>query len=205
MTKHKDFKFMAESEIVIPAIDEKIIQRNETFLSHYNEKVIRFPEELAACFLKHHGGIPEKQCFRMPEGSVRMICRFCTLLDYDEIPVPEVMTWRSTESDIRYDYSLDFLMNADPYSSRLYQSRGVLVPFAVIDTEGHNARSMHDMDLICLDYQESAEPSVVTWSFEESWASPEETVKVADSFAGLLEMLFERPADFPCTNECEYF
>lgn len=205
MTGHIDLNFRAETNIVIPAIDIKTIKKFEDFLGTYLEREIKFPAELVSCFLKGHGCIPGKQCFKMPNGDVRMICRFCTLLDYDDIPDPEVMTWRSTQADIRYDYSLDFLMDADPYSGRLYKSKGCLVPFAMIDTAGHNARSMNEMDLICLDYQTLGEPSVVTWSFEESWCDPKETVKVADSFGEFLEMLYERPDDFSCTNECEYF
>lgn len=205
MTGHFDLDFREETNISIPSIDMKTIKKFEIFLGTYLEREIKFPAELVSCFLKGHGCIPIKQCFNMRNGDARMICRFCTLLKYDDIPDPEILTWRSSECDIRYEYSLDYLMNSDPYSSRLDESRGCLVPFAVIDTAGHNTRAMQEMDLLCLDYEGGHKPSVVTWSFEESWADPDETIKVADSFNEFLTMLYKRPDDFPITNECEYF
>ena len=76
----------------------------------------------------------------------------------------------------------------------------------MIDTAGGlNAREMAEMDLLCLDYRNPGEPFVVTWSFEMSWADPKYTIKVADSFAIFLTMLFERPDNFFTTNDCESF
>jgi len=70
---------------------------------------------------------------------------------------------------------------------------------------GFNAREMAEMDLLCLDYRQPGEPSVVTWSFEMSWSDPDQTIKVADSIAAFLSMLYERPDDFYTTNDCESF
>lgn len=137
-----------------------------------------------------------------------MICRFCNIfktLGDERLPKPPIPSWRpGGASDIRLDYSINFLTDRFDYSDRLYESVGILVPIAVIDTAGHNARKMSEMNLLCLDYQKPGEPSVVTWGFELSSYNPEEIVKVADSFGEFLTMLYKRPDDFPITNDCEY-
>lgn len=204
MTEDIDLIFREEN-ISIPSIDMKSIHKFEDFIGTSLGRKITFPSELVFCFLKGHGCIPLKQCFNMPNGDVRMLCRFCNLLEFDQIPDPEILTWRSSQCDVRYDYSLDFLMDTDQYSGRLYKSKGSLVPFAVLDTAGHNARSMQEMDLLCLDYDGDNNPSIVTWSFEESWSDPNATIQVADSFDEFLNMLYERPDEFPITNECDSF
>lgn len=61
------------------------------------------------------------------------------------------------------------------------------------------------MDLLCLDFEDSKEPPVVTWCFESSWCDLEDTIKVADSFDEFLGMLYERPTDFHVSNETNYF
>ncbi len=202
-----DLEYNLES--LLPAVSLEEIHEFEKTLSDYFEQKILLPGELKQQYLYFHGGVPGKQYFQTPNGEVRMICRFCNIFNAlrdERLPKPPIPSWRpGGASDSRLDYSIDFLLARFDYSDRLYESGGSLVPIAVIDTAGHNAREMSEMNLLCLEYQKPGEPSVVTWAFESSWADPEETVKVADSFRQFLTMLYERPSDFPITNDCEYF
>ncbi|QDT41613.1 hypothetical protein Pan241w_16760 [Gimesia alba] len=196
-------------ESLLPAVSLEDIHQFEIKTSNYFEQKIKLPDELIQQFLHYHGGIPGKQCFQSLDGKIRMICRFCNIfkpLGDERLPQPPIPSWRpGGASDVRLDYTIGFLLARFDYSDRLYESGGLLVPIAVIDTAGHNAREMSEMNLLCLDYRKPGEPSVVTWSFEMSWHDPEEIVKVADSFGEFLTRLFKHPDDFPITNECEHF
>lgn len=206
---NKQIDLVYHLESLVPAVSLEEIHRFEKRLSNIREQNIKLPNELIQHLLHFHSGIPGKQCFQTPDGEIRMICRFCNIfksLGDEKIPKPLIPSWRpGGASDIRLDYSINFLIDRFDYSDRLYESVGILVPIAVIDTAGHNAREMSEMNLLCLDYQKPGEPSVVTWNFEMSWHDPEEIVKVADSFGKFLPMLYTRPDDFPITNESEYF
>ncbi|QDT99270.1 SMI1/KNR4 family protein [Gimesia aquarii] len=208
MNSEIDLEYDLES--LVPAVASNEIDNCEKSLSNLFEKEINLPVKFIQHILRFHGGIPGKQCFKMPDGEIRMICRFCNILDSrrdEKILEPYIRSWRPGGAfDIRLDYSILMLCNRFDYSERLYESGGVLVPIAVIDTAGGlNARGMSEMDLLCLDYHNPGEPSVVTWNFEMSWSTPEMTVKVADSFDEFLLMLFHRPDNFPITNECDSF
>ncbi|MEQ9067465.1 hypothetical protein [Gimesia chilikensis] len=194
---------------LLPSVTLQEVAVYENQLSNFLERTIRFPEAFVQVLLHFHGGIPGKQCFRSRRGEIRMICRFCNIfncLGDDRLPPPSVPSWRpGGAEDDRLDYSIDTLTNRFDYSGRLYTRGEDLVPIAAIDTAGHNAREMSEMNLLCLKYGWFSKPSVVTWSFEESWADRRETVKVARSLDQFLTKLFPRPDGFPITNECEYF
>ncbi|WP_145107912.1 SMI1/KNR4 family protein [Gimesia panareensis] len=190
---------------LVPPTSREAVTSLEEWLTFYFEKPIQFPDEFIDQLLNFHGGIPGKQCFNEPDGTRRMICRFCNILRKEDLVPPAEPSWRGG-SDARYEYSIRLLLDADPYCGRLGESESALVPIAAIDTAGGlNAREMSEMDLLCLNYGEDGEPSVVTWSFEMSWAEPKYTIKVADSFKEFLNMLYERPDDFFTTNDCDYF
>lgn len=194
-----------DMDSLVPSVTRDAVARIEEWLSFLHEKTIKLPDEFIFQILNYHGGVPGKQCFNEPDGNARMICRFCNILWKEDLKPPAKPSWRGG-SDARYEYSIILLEDADPYCVRLYESGGDLVPIAVIDTAGgHNARDMAEMDLLCLDYRQPGEPLLVTWSFEMSWADPSHTIKVADSFAAFLSMLYERPDDFYTTNDCEHF
>lgn len=208
MNSEIDLEYDLES--LAPSVTIEKIYHFEQWLTEEFEREIKLPDKLIQQIMHFHGGIPGKQCFKMPDGEIRMICRFCNILNprEDEISLQACKkSWRPGGAvDIRLDYSILMLCSRFDYSERLYESGGVLVPIAVIDTAGGlNARGMSEMDLLCLDYRNPGEPSVVTWNFEMSWSTPEMTVKVAESFDVFLKMLFRRPDNFPITNECDSF
>ncbi|MDF1745666.1 MAG: SMI1/KNR4 family protein [Gimesia sp.] len=194
-----------DMDSLVPSVTRDAVIRIEELLSWEHEKTIKLPDDFIFQILNYHGGIPRKQCFNEPDGKVRMICRFCNILRKEDLKPPAEPSWRGG-LDARYEYSIELFKDADPYCGRLYESGGDLVPIAVIDTAGgFNAREMAEMDLLCLEFRKAGEPSVVTWSFEMSWADPSHTIKVADSFAAFLSMLYERPDDFCTTNDSEHF
>lgn len=200
-----EFDLEYDLKSLVPSVTKEKVFELEKCMTAVLEKPIKLPVEMVYQILNFHGGIPKKQCFKEPDGRVRMICRFCNILEREDLKSPKVPSWRGGE-DGRLDYSINLFMDADPYCGRLCESGGVLVPIAVIDTAGGlNAREMSEMDLLCLDYRHSGEPFVVTWNFEMSWSTPEMTIKVADSFKEFLGMLHERPDGFFTTNDCEYF
>ncbi|QDT89296.1 SMI1/KNR4 family protein [Gimesia algae] len=190
---------------LVPPTTREAVASLEEWLTFYFEKPVQFPDEFIDQLLNFHGGIPGKQCFNEPDGTQRMICRFCNILRKKDLLPPAEPSWRGG-SDARFEYCIRLLLDADPYCGRLGESEGTLVPIAAIDTAGgFNAREMGEMDLLCLNYGNEGEPSVVTWSFEMSWAEPKYTIKVADSFKEFQNMLYERPDSFYTTNDCEYF
>lgn len=201
-----------EPESLLPPIGEDDIRAAEIFLSRQFECSIQFPKSYVEHMLQFHGGVPRKRCFEIPSGERRVICRFINFLDGSRIESPIRATWRgSRESDIRLDYSLYTMQSCDPWNLRLSESGGRLVhlvPIAALDTAGHDARGMHEFDLLCFDFEQEPEPSVVTWSFEMSYAEPEWTKFVAPTFADFLKLLHECPPDDPIANEeidPEYF
>ncbi|MCA9005391.1 MAG: SMI1/KNR4 family protein [Planctomycetaceae bacterium] len=191
-----------------PAVSLEEIHQFERKLSDYFEQSIQLPDEFIQQLLHFHGGIPGKQCFRSPTGEIRIICRFCNIfraLGDQRLSMPAIPSWRpGGASDVRLDYSINYLFARFDYSGRLDESGGNLVPIAAIDTAGHNAREMSEMNLLCLDFRKPEKPIVVTWDFELSWCNPRDTIKVADSFGQFLTMLYERPDDFAISNDCEF-
>jgi hypothetical protein len=72
-----------------------------------------------------------------------------------------------------------------------------LLPFAGLDTAGHDCREMEEYDLLCLDYSLAGEPSVVAWQFEPAWSDKgaQAVVElVSPSFVGFLLQLHRCPA-----------
>lgn len=204
---NRNLNYDPNSLIALPSREE-VADFEEYLRFYFEDDTIKFPESLVYQFLNFHGGIPGKQCFDQPDGIKRMICRFCNILRVDEklLPGPKIETWRNRNFDARLDYSIDGFFDYFDYQGRLSESTGTLVPIAALDTAGgYNARGQDEMDLLCLDYDKGKEPSVVTWCFESSWANPEDTIKVADSFDEFLEMLYERPDDFHVESDCDNF
>src|SRR5690606_4902442 len=117
-----------------PTSKEAVASLGE-WLTFYFEKPIQFPEEFIDQLLNFHGGIPGKQCFNEPDGTQRMICRFCNILREEDLLPPAQPSWRGG-SDARYEYSIRLLLDADPYCGRLGKSESTLVPIAAIDTAG---------------------------------------------------------------------
>ena len=76
----------------------------------------------------------------------------------------------------------------DTFSKRIDQFH--LLPFAGLDTAGHDCRAMDEYDLLCLDYDAGDEPAVVAWDFHESREDRAVTEAVAASFAEFLPMLY---------------
>ncbi len=198
-----------EPDSLLPPINRDTVQECEKFLSRHFERPIKFPEAYVEHVLQFHGGVPGVRCFTTPSGERRALCRFMNFIRREDLSPPMLPTWReSPPHDIRLDYSHYTMNDCDPWCGRLYESGGMLVPIAAIDTAGHDARVMMEFDLLCFDFQHGPEPPVFTWCFETSWSRPQDTKRVADSFAEFLTMLHRCPTDDPLAGESigpEYF
>lgn len=199
-----DLAYQAGS--LLPAVERKRFRKLMRWLVEYFERPLRLPAAYVDHLTAYHGGVPGKCCFTMPDGRIRVLCRFFNLLEEDDLEPPLIPSWRqqagySTSPDIRLDYSVYHYFDDEMWDGRLGLSDAPLVPIAGLDTAGHNCRLMAEYDLLCLQYdedEEEDEPVVVAFDFHAS-VTEAVTTPVAPSFAAFLPML--RVCQNPVTQE----
>jgi hypothetical protein len=150
---------------------------------------LQFPQDYTSHLAIYHGGVPQKQCFRTPSGTQRALGRFLNFLKASDLTTPAVKSWRGGGADIRLDYSLYYVGPMGPTPDALAPT---LLPFAGLDTAGHDCRSMARFDLLCFDFQNPTAPSIVTWSVQEP-DPHRQTEFVAHSFSELLALIYICP------------
>lgn len=140
---------------------EGVIRENEEYWR------VKLPEEFRQLLVNYNGGVPEKRNFKCGERT-RMIVRFLCVMD-------------NTDDDYAcYDINV-VLTQVD---ERIISNPDLL---------GYEIIPIADLfagDLLCLDYRESAIPSVCVWFHEESEEWEPVTEKVAESFSEFMSMLF---------------
>jgi hypothetical protein len=166
------------------------IRAFEKWLRGFWERPVRLPASYVEHITTFHGGVPGKKCFRTASGRVRVLGRFFNFLEEADIKPPILPTWRpwGMGQDIRLDYRVAEYLDNEHWAIRIDQFH--LLPFAGLDTAGHDCRAMNEYDLLCFDYDAEDEPAVVTWDFHESWEDRAITEVVATSFAEFLPMLY---------------
>jgi hypothetical protein len=178
----------------VPPFPSERIAEFEMWLAPYWErKRIAIPPAYVEHITAFHGGVPGKRCFREPDGRIRVIGRLFNFLDKSDLSPPYTRSWRSWSlgPDVRLDYRLRDYLNNEYWCIRLGYPEVNLLPIAGLDYAGHDCRGMDEFDLLCLHYGRKKEPAVVTWPFDSSWYDrPPDIVRVADSFAEFLPMLF---------------
>ena len=129
---------------------------------------VKLPDEFRSLLMEYNGGIPEKREFQSGKQT-RMIERFLCIKetgideDYADYDINVVLTQiggRIVSNPNRLGYEL--------------------IPIAALFAG----------DLLCLDYRESAKPSVCVWFHEESEEWEPVTEKVAESFSEFMAKLF---------------
>lgn len=193
-----NFNLEYKSESLLPLLNRKKVTEFEKSISRSLGRKVRLPDSFVDHMLRYHGGVPGKKCFATASGAMRFIGRFLNFLRAKDVPLPVVPTWRvgvdrtnpAPEDDIRLDYSIWRIRDGDPYTMMLGDA---LIPFAGIDTAGHDCRDMAEFDLLCFNYDRSNAPSVVAWSFHESWEDEPATEDVAESFETFVPMLEHCP------------
>jgi hypothetical protein len=162
----------------------------ETWLSRFWKRPVRLPAAYVEHLTAFHGGVPGKKCFRTASGRVRVLGRFFNFLEEEDLDPPLVPTWRSWggRQDIRLDYRVAEYLDNEHWAIRIDQFS--LLPFAGLDTAGHDCRAMDDYDLLCFDYDGGDEPPVVAWDFHGSWEGRAVTEAVATSFGEFLPLLY---------------
>jgi len=145
---------------------------------------IVLPSDYRQHIQQYHGGVPRKGSFVDGTGRRRTIGRFVNFLrPSDPLPPPNVVSWRGSGRDVRLDYSIDVL---GPMSYANMDGLGpYLVPFACLDTNGHNCRRMARFDLLCFDFSDGGQINVVTWDCEKSSTDNPVTAPVIASFSEL--------------------
>ena len=183
-----DLKY--EPGSLLPPIRPGRIRAFEKWLSGFWERPLRLPASYLEHITTFHGGVPGKKCFKTASGRVRALGRFFNFSEPEDLSPPVVPTWRSWggRQDIRLDYRLAGYLDNEHWAIRIDQFD--LLPFAGLDTAGHDCRGMDDYDLLCLDYDAADEPAVVTWDFHGSWEGRAVTEAVAASFAEFLPLLY---------------
>jgi hypothetical protein len=174
----------------------RLQEYTESFANCYEyEKEIKFPKAYIDHVKTYHGGIPKQKCFKTESGKIRFIGRFLNFLREEDIEDEFKPSWRPGSIDIRLDYSI---WEHGHNSGKNWERIDNLIPFAGIDTVGHDCKGMSEMDLLCFYYnnnEDSQEPEIVTWSYHKSSENHIVTEFVAKSFDELLEMLFICPND----------
>jgi len=137
---------------LLPKTTRKRIREFERQLSAYFERTIRLPTTYCEHVVAHHGGVPQKNCFKTPSKKVRVLCRFFNFLKAEDLKPPLIASWRtengySASEDVRIDYSVFRYFDEEMWDGRLRASELPLVPFAGLDTAGHNCRVMAEYDL----------------------------------------------------------
>lgn len=190
------------TDISIPPATDQQIGAFRDYMRKCLEKDFDYPTGYLNFVKANHGIVPRQACFETRDGRLRLVGRYLNFLRVGDIKPPVVPTWRwgvdrsnpKPTDDIRLNYSVWSNSQAtDPHSMTLDSE---LVPFAAIDTSGHNPREMAEFDLLCFRYTDDLQsPSVVAWSFHES--SEDESVyeAVADSFEEFEALLHLCPPD----------
>jgi len=187
-----------EPDSLLPPFPEQRLIAYQRYLAWYWS---RGPIALPTAYVEHvslfHGGVPGKACFRESGGAARHIGRFLNWLEKEDLKPPFEKSWRSWSlgPDIRLDYRVQDFHNNEHWCIRLGDTETNLLPIAGIDTVGNDCREMEGFDLLCLHYaKRRKEPYVVTWPFRSSWYDRRpDIVRVADSFAEFLPMLYRDP------------
>ncbi len=190
-------------------IQKSALKQTEDWLSDYLDITIKYPSSFVNDTILNHGGIPVRSCFDAPGGKRRVICRLCNVLRKRDFTNPIEPTWRQwADHDIQLDYSIYSLFNYEHWCVRFQEndwSDGV-VPFAVLDTAGHNARSMDSFDLLCFDYGGgNHEPIVTFWEFEAFDMYHSRRNFIAGSYDDFSHMLFDDPLDPIVREFVEHF
>lgn len=175
--------------LLVPFPPERL-RKFEKWLSCYWESDVRLPTAYINHIQQFHGGCPGKACFRTKSGETRMVGRFFNFLEEGDLTPPAMPTWRqwSMGQDVRLDYQVAGFLDYEFWCVRLEEA-GNCLPIAGLDTAGHNCREMDEFNLLCLDYTDGGEPTVVTW--EQPGFDP--VIPVAESFADFLKQLFHCP------------
>jgi hypothetical protein len=179
-----------EPASLLPPCPPERLRKFEQWLSWYWGTEVRLPEAYANHVLQFHGGCPGKACFQSPDGGTRMVGRFFNFLEEADLSPPLTPTWRqwSNEPDVRLDYRVEGFLDYEFWCLRL-EPAGHCLPIAGLDTAGHNCRDMDEINLLCLDYSQGGEPTVVAWEFPGF----EPVAPVAPSFEVFLDRLFRCP------------
>jgi hypothetical protein len=191
-----------------PFPPERVAELEDEF-THYcgRRKRLALPASYVEHLTAFHGGVPGKKCFREPGGRVRVLGRFFNFLKEEDLSPPYTKSWRSWSlgPDIRLDYRLADFMDNEHWCIRLGYPGIHLFPIAGLDYAGHDCRGMEEFDLLCFHYGRKTEPAVVTWPWDSSWYDRKpEVVRVADTFAAFLPMLF-REENHITTEEIKDF
>lgn len=174
---------------LLPAPRSHCIRTFEKWLSRFWERPVRLPAGYVEHITAFHGGVPGKKFFRTAAGRVRVLSRFFNFLEKEDLDPPIIPTWRpwGGRQDIRLDYRVAEYLDNEHWAVRIDQFH--LLPFAGLDTAGHDCRGMSEYDLLCFDFDASDDPTVVTWDFHESWEERAVTDAVAASFMEFLPLL----------------
>lgn len=128
---------------------------------------VELPKDFRQLLKDYNGGVPEKREFVCGKQT-RMIVRFlCIMEDYD---------------DDYACYDINVIL-------RQLEGRIISNP----DLIGYEIIPIAELfagDLLCLDYRESAAPTVCIWFHEESDELEPVTYKVADNYSKFMKMLF---------------
>lgn len=183
-----------ESGSCVGRIDISRMSEFESMVSIRQHQKVCFPTELKEIMQICHGGVPLFGSFLDDEGTEHVLCRYFNFLRKKDLGGQVQQSWRSAASDIRLDYSIWRYASGD-LDERLGR---FLVPFAGVDTHGHNCRLMADFDALCFDFAES-DPRVVVWIRDDSWDYQPKVIPVAPNFKAFLPMLHR--GTHPCLAE----
>ena len=194
---------------LLPPFPRERIDEFEKWLAGYWERErIKLPAAYVRHITKFHGGVPGKKCFRDADGRVRVVGRFFNFLREEDLTEPYTKSWRSWSlgPDIRLDYRVEDFLDNEFWCARLGYPGCDLVPIAGLDYAGHDCRGMDEFDLLCLHYSQKAAPFVVTWPFDgSSYEEEPELVRVAESFADFLPMLYRDKKNRVATERIDRF
>lgn len=177
-----DLEYEADSLLPPPPLQR--LKDMESWVSKYWEKDVALPHSYVEHITAFHGGAPGLSCFRSSSGRTRSVGRFFNYLELSDLTPPLVPTWRqwSAQPDVRLDYRVDNFFNYEYWCERVGDYD--FYPIAGLDTHGHNCRDIDEMSLLCLDFTQPGEPTVVIWN------SPFDPVEfVSSSFGIFLEEL----------------
>jgi hypothetical protein len=126
MIEYEDFSCIS--------IEREIVVRSYQNFERWSG--VRFPTDFVMHSSLFHGGVPIRKCVKTEAGRICVVGRFLNVLRDEQLPQPYIETWRSTERDVRMDYSLWYLNELWPENAWL--------PFAGVDTDGKDCRECHD-------------------------------------------------------------
>jgi len=142
---------------------------------------VTLPDAYISNICRFHGGVPRHQCFKSPDGNIRVVGRFFNYLEEHELPSPCIPSWRGQHDDVRLDYSVWFVIEQ-------ITGNQTLVPFAGIDTEGRDCRDAADY-FFMLAFTQDHEVVI-----DES---RNDIKQVARSFEGFVKLLESCPDTVP--------